>query len=434
MYTLLGKDEQEGEQTEGFERAIGRLEDAMRTYKKTGGRGLIDELAMKREELLHAMAQTDSEIPDVLACRQMEEGRRQFGEWSPQMAAREQELLEEGIFQCEQLNEQEKEIALKQAQYDVIADLEVKTPESEEVQKPEGSYGWLWLAAGCFLGSIVLGIMVSPFGFAVALLGLICLWMNTKRERAMQQKYQQDVRQAKKKRQEAFLLAKAARAEELSHRAKVIATMKEENQRLEADIRGQLARYHMEESHNLMTTFVMLKEALLSYGQMACHQEEEREERKAQLTAQLSRVEAQLAEAKERYEELELTKELLLEAKKRYASRYLEKARRRFAVYQEQVFGEAKAEITTELTIRVVEDGFVREVDYYSEGTKDLLVLCARLALVDAMFEGEVPFLLLDDAFNELDENHQQAAMRVLHAVAAERQVVCFSCRNIAKQ
>lgn len=44
------------------------------------------------------------------------------------------------------------------------------------------------------------------------------------------------------------------------------------------------------------------------------------------------------------------------------------------------------------------------ETKWLSAGYQDLLGICMRLALVDAMYPKEKPFLVLDDPFVNLDE------------------------------
>ena len=39
-----------------------------------------------------------------------------------------------------------------------------------------------------------------------------------------------------------------------------------------------------------------------------------------------------------------------------------------------------------------------------SEGRKDLAGICARMAMVDAMYEKDKPFLVFDDSFVNLDD------------------------------
>lgn len=74
------------------------------------------------------------------------------------------------------------------------------------------------------------------------------------------------------------------------------------------------------------------------------------------------------------------------------------------------------------------EKGAVREVDYFSVGTIDCIMVCMRLALVDALFEQEKPFLILDDPFVNLDDEHMVRALAMLERMAKTHQIVYLSC------
>ncbi len=56
--------------------------------------------------------------------------------------------------------------------------------------------------------------------------------------------------------------------------------------------------------------------------------------------------------------------------------------------------------------------------------------LCRRLALVDAMYPGEKPFLILDDPFVNPDESSLEGRKRLMEAVTQHYQVICFTCRE----
>ena len=82
------------------------------------------------------------------------------------------------------------------------------------------------------------------------------------------------------------------------------------------------------------------------------------------------------------------------------------------------------------MTIRVDEKGEAREIDYFSAGTIDSIMLCMRLALVDALFKQENPFLLLDDPFVNLDDQHTERALAMLREIAKNKQVVYMVCNS----
>jgi len=53
-----------------------------------------------------------------------------------------------------------------------------------------------------------------------------------------------------------------------------------------------------------------------------------------------------------------------------------------------------------------------------------------RLALVDAMYQEEKPFLILDDPFVNLDQEKVAAGNELLKEVAEEYQVIYFTCHD----
>lgn len=50
-------------------------------------------------------------------------------------------------------------------------------------------------------------------------------------------------------------------------------------------------------------------------------------------------------------------------------------------------------------------------------------MLCMRLALIDALFKQEKPFVLLDDPFVNLDDEHTERALEMLKEIAKNKQV-----------
>ena len=75
-------------------------------------------------------------------------------------------------------------------------------------------------------------------------------------------------------------------------------------------------------------------------------------------------------------------------------------------------------------------DDYATNIGYLSLGNRDLIGICMRLALVEAMYEEQKPFLILDDPFVNLDENRTKGAMRFLTEIAKEYQVIYFTCHG----
>jgi len=50
------------------------------------------------------------------------------------------------------------------------------------------------------------------------------------------------------------------------------------------------------------------------------------------------------------------------------------------------------------------------------------------LALVDVMFEIEHPFIIMDDAFINLDEKKRSGAYELITDISKEHQIIYFTC------
>lgn len=86
--------------------------------------------------------------------------------------------------------------------------------------------------------------------------------------------------------------------------------------------------------------------------------------------------------------------------------------------------------IDNDLEIHIDEKGEAREVGCFSTGTIDSIMICMRLALIDALFTQEKPFVILDDPFVNLDDAHTKRALEMLHKIAESHQVVYMVCNS----
>ena len=88
--------------------------------------------------------------------------------------------------------------------------------------------------------------------------------------------------------------------------------------------------------------------------------------------------------------------------------------------------GHFHVDANTEVTVE--ECGKQRETQTLSRGWRDLAGLCLRLALADAMYQEEMPVLIMDDPFTNLDDEKLAAGRNLLREVAKKYQVVYFTC------
>ena len=127
-------------------------------------------------------------------------------------------------------------------------------------------------------------------------------------------------------------------------------------------------------------------------------------------------------------------------AKEQFSSRYMRGLTEGFGRYVSLLGAEDFSKsmdgyfggITTdvELNMRVSAYGEEKELGYFSTGFRDLIGLCMRFALVDALFLEEQPFLVLDDPFVNLDAEKIERASVFLKEASKQYQILYLVCHN----
>ncbi len=153
----------------------------------------------------------------------------------------------------------------------------------------------------------------------------------------------------------------------------------------------------------------------------------------------ISETESLLADDKEAYEQglkkyryLENTRRLLTEAKEAFTTEYMGPLLSAFRKYYAMLTGGdgGQYRIDADTSLTVMEAGEQREPRFFSAGYRDLIGICMRMSLIDAMYRAEKPFLVMDDPFVNLDEEKRQRAMRFLEEVSAEYQIIYLTCHE----
>ena len=153
--------------------------------------------------------------------------------------------------------------------------------------------------------------------------------------------------------------------------------------------------------------------------------------------AELDGQERELTEEKLRLEKRHLAvlraKELLLRAKENMASRYLEGVEKGCANYLRILNGKEGVRFAADGSSLCEDRGKLRELDYYSVGSKELVGFCVRIALADTLFQGETPVLILDDPFVNLDDERTEKAKRLTKELSKKYQILYLTCKQERK-
>ena len=132
----------------------------------------------------------------------------------------------------------------------------------------------------------------------------------------------------------------------------------------------------------------------------------------------------------ENYNVILKTKEYLERAKDSMTAKYLGKTKAGFEKYTALISSaeNGRFEMSCDFGVSKFEGAAPKSTEAYSRGTKDLYNLSARLGLIDALYEGEAPFIILDDPFASFDDEKTEAALKLLSRLGETKQIIYFTC------
>ena len=161
---------------------------------------------------------------------------------------------------------------------------------------------------------------------------------------------------------------------------------------------------------------------------------------KEEAVSELSALEAKLEVKRTQKSESEnkllaITKcmELLKKAKENMQQSYVRPMQKSFAKYAEVFAGSELSGhvMDTDLGLKFERFGQSKSVDYLNAGHRDMVDICVRLSLIDALWTGgQKPFIIMDDPFVNLDRQKLAAAIGALQRLAKEYQIIYFTCHQ----
>ena len=160
------------------------------------------------------------------------------------------------------------------------------------------------------------------------------------------------------------------------------------------------------------------------------------------VVAELPRLRRQVEEEQECLREYRLEKEraeraiaALKKSDENLKERYLAPMRTSFLRFAKKLGVEWAESVALgeNLEVRFEAQGALRREENLSDGQRALTALCMRLALMDNLYEGEMPFCILDDPFVHLDEQHFAEVAAGVRALSTEMQILYFTCHEARK-
>lgn len=156
-------------------------------------------------------------------------------------------------------------------------------------------------------------------------------------------------------------------------------------------------------------------------------------ERLPEVDATLRALEEELTVARTNSNTIANTAQFLEEAKSGLSTRYLADMQTSFSSLLDTLMDESTPEsvMDTSFKVKLREGGKTQHPESLSQGWRDAVQFCVRLSLAEALYaEGEVPPIILDDPFVNLDERRLTAAKRLLVALSEKYQILYLVCHT----
>ena len=154
-------------------------------------------------------------------------------------------------------------------------------------------------------------------------------------------------------------------------------------------------------------------------------------ERLPEVEAAVRTLEEELATARANSNTIANTAQFLEEAKTGLSTRYLADMQTSFSSLLKTLMDQNAPEsvMDTSFKVKLREGGKTQHPESLSQGWRDAVQFCVRLSLAEALYaEGEVPPIILDDPFVNLDERRLEAAKRLLVVLAKKYQIFYLVC------
>ena len=161
-------------------------------------------------------------------------------------------------------------------------------------------------------------------------------------------------------------------------------------------------------------------------------QNEAMAEREAELVGEEGRFLEEKNRLEKRLTAIRGAREILMRARESLATRYLEPVEKNCRKYAEFIKADGKKSplvFAADGTRVFEENGVYREEGYYSDGIRDVYGFSTRIALAEAVFCRELPPLVFDDPFTDMDDKKTEKAKLLTKELSKKYQIVYFTCK-----
>lgn len=148
-----------------------------------------------------------------------------------------------------------------------------------------------------------------------------------------------------------------------------------------------------------------------------------------QFESQLELKRAEDLKAREGIAILEKTLAFMKQAQENVSVRFMTPMQSGFEKYFNKISNkEVKLDINFDANLQTGLGG--REFEYLSQGYRDIVSVCKRLTLIENVYKGEKPFIIMDDPFVNLDNTNFEVMKEILHEISKTYQIIYLNCHD----
>ena len=141
-----------------------------------------------------------------------------------------------------------------------------------------------------------------------------------------------------------------------------------------------------------------------------------------------------LYQAEKKISILSKTREFLSQAHQNVSKRFIEPVNKAIGdIIEKFDLRDREFIVDTNFDIKQNTLNGIKELDYSSQGIKDVLSFCMRTYFIGEIFKNEKPFIVLDDTFVNLDDENLKRVSLILEVLSKEYQIIYSYCHSRCK-
>lgn len=147
---------------------------------------------------------------------------------------------------------------------------------------------------------------------------------------------------------------------------------------------------------------------------------------------ELENIKEQIKMNEHRYKILSKLDEELSKSQKTLDDKYVSPIMDKFEYYSNLLGNilNVSFEMNKDFSLSLMINGVPKSDQHLSSGQRSICALCFRLALLDNIFNGDMPFLIMDDPFLFLDKENFAATANMMKELSRGKQIIYFSCHE----